>query len=153
MNWLGRFLYFVTAAVIFRLPGWGTKRVRVVVHNQQGQVLLIKSWLSHQRWTLPGGGIERGETPEMACVRETSEETGLVIGQNDLRYLTTIYDERLRADLLMYAVSVNDEKLSKLRFPYQFEIINRHWFDIDDLPMDASSQTRSTIKLAFRGEK
>jgi ADP-ribose pyrophosphatase YjhB (NUDIX family) len=29
-------------------------------------------------WTLPGGGIEFGEAPDVAAVREVEEETGLV---------------------------------------------------------------------------
>ncbi|MBM3209079.1 NUDIX domain-containing protein [Candidatus Shapirobacteria bacterium] len=30
-------------------------------------------------WVIPGGGIEKGETPEEAAVRETKEETGFAI--------------------------------------------------------------------------
>ncbi len=30
------------------------------------------------RWTLPGGGLEYGETPESAVRREIEEETGLI---------------------------------------------------------------------------
>lgn len=28
-------------------------------------------------WTLPGGGMEHGESPELTCLREVLEETGL----------------------------------------------------------------------------
>lgn len=29
-------------------------------------------------WVLPGGGIDQGETPEMAVLRELQEETGII---------------------------------------------------------------------------
>ncbi|KEO81607.1 NUDIX domain-containing protein [Tumebacillus flagellatus] len=40
-------------------------------------------------WTLPGGGLEPGETPEEAVVREVREETGLVTRAVRFLYETT----------------------------------------------------------------
>lgn len=37
-----------------------------------------------RRWTLPGGGLDRGETPEDAARREVHEETGYAVTVDDL---------------------------------------------------------------------
>ena len=61
---------------------------RAVV-ERDGMILLsheIKSgW-----WLVPGGGMEAGETPEECCIRETEEETGLII--RPLRQFLTLYE-------------------------------------------------------------
>ena len=53
--------------------------VGAVVLNVAGQVLLVKR--AHEplkgEWSLPGGGVEIGETLEAAVARELFEETGL----------------------------------------------------------------------------
>lgn len=65
-----------------------SERMRVAAVIQQGtQVLMVRERVQTtpghhdgpEYWTLPGGGIERGEDPELAVRREVLEETGLEV--------------------------------------------------------------------------
>jgi 8-oxo-dGTP pyrophosphatase MutT (NUDIX family) len=54
--------------------------VRVVCLDAQSRVLLLRwrdPWDGSILWEPPGGGIEPGETPFQAAIRELQEETGL----------------------------------------------------------------------------
>lgn len=53
--------------------------VRVVLLDSKGQVAIINVQ-KHGYYKIPGGGIEPGETPQIAAVRETKEETGCNCG-------------------------------------------------------------------------
>jgi len=43
-------------------------------------------------WTLPGGGLDFGEDPKDAVVREFKEETGLVVAVNKLVAVNSLSD-------------------------------------------------------------
>ena len=47
----------------------GAKTLMIRRKEREGKLL----------WAFPGGGIEAGETPEQAAVRETAEEVGLEV--------------------------------------------------------------------------
>lgn len=53
---------------------------------QEGKILLSRE-TKEDLWMIPGGGLEEGETPEECCIRETEEETGIVV-KPLRRYLT-----------------------------------------------------------------
>ncbi len=48
-----------------------------VILDKSGRILVVqKSSYKDNEWDVPGGGIEEGEKPEVAIVRELSEELG-----------------------------------------------------------------------------
>ena len=68
-----------------------------LLYDGEGRILLC-----HRRdadvWNLPGGQVERGETPWQAAIRETREETGL---EASVRRLTFV-DYRPERDELVF---------------------------------------------------
>ncbi|MDN5793986.1 MAG: DUF952 domain-containing protein [Brevibacterium aurantiacum] len=86
-----------------------------VVTDGPGRVLLarLRGGSDHGRWTLPGGGLDRDESPEDAVVREVREETGY-----EVRLV-----RKLGVDILIIPsrerVSAGDGPLAGVRHIYQ----------------------------------
>lgn len=61
---------------------------RVILLNNQGRVLLMRGHDEHNPsrswWFTMGGGIDPGETPQQAAIREVSEEAGITLSPQDL---------------------------------------------------------------------
>jgi ADP-ribose pyrophosphatase YjhB (NUDIX family) len=49
----------------------------VLATDAERRILVVRTTYLGPGWMLPGGRVERGETPHAAAVRETLEETGL----------------------------------------------------------------------------
>ena len=54
-----------------------TEGAHVLVTDASGRVLAVRTTYLGPGWMLPGGRVERSETPHRAAIRETREETGL----------------------------------------------------------------------------
>jgi len=59
--------------------------VGLVIFNPENKILMVKSHKWHNKYIMPGGHIEVGESFEQAAKREIKEETGLDI--HDIKFL------------------------------------------------------------------
>lgn len=104
--------------------GVTTDRVRVaayaVVRDEDDRVLLCHIHPSvgvGDVWTLPGGGLDFGEAPAKAALRELEEETGFVgeierlIEVDDRLFTSTDSGDRMHAIRIVYAVRIVDGAL------------------------------------------
>ena len=70
-------------------PGQHRETARVLLVDPQKRVFLLKTHFDPEvdlepRWITPGGGIDPGETPRQAAVRELFEETGIRTTETEL---------------------------------------------------------------------
>src|SRR5688572_25632223 len=71
----------------------------VIVRDERILLCRLAPWITaSEQWTLPGGGIDHGEDPRDAVVREIREETGLeaVVGEQARVY--SAHQARVRRD-------------------------------------------------------
>ena len=94
-----------------RLAAYGVLR-------RGGRVLLCRvapGYLGAGIWTLPGGGLEFGEGPEEAVVREVDEETGFaaeITGQ-----------PRILSDTGVWPLATGSVSYHHVRFVYPMQIV------------------------------
>jgi ADP-ribose pyrophosphatase YjhB (NUDIX family) len=97
----------------------GTDRTRVaayaVAHDDDGRILLCHISPSvgvGDVWTLPGGGLDFGEAPEAAVLRELAEETGYtgelegLVGVSDRMFHDVDGADRMHAIRILYRVRI-----------------------------------------------
>jgi ADP-ribose pyrophosphatase YjhB (NUDIX family) len=109
-----------------------------VVTDDDGRILLAR-WIEGRRvaWTMPGGGLEPGESPEDAVRRELREETGYTVKVGELLGIhsrvipasqrVTTSDQPLHTLRIVYRATVSG---GKLRFETEGSTDRAEWFTL-----------------------
>jgi len=81
-------------------------------------------------WSLPGGSVDPGETPEQAAKREVYEEIGFDLEDRPLKliYVNEVHAPRFK--FYTYACTIKHEFKPKLNY----ESSDYIWCDLDNMP-------------------
>ncbi len=93
-------------------------------------------------WVLTGGGIEKGETPKSAVIREAEEESGFKVKL--LREFGVYHVLNKSGDLIRKTYFFEGRKVSG-EFKPEFPGCKGGWFNINDLPKDLTFRTKQKI--------
>ncbi len=86
-----------------------TRATALIIQDEK--ILLIHRINNGEEyWVFPGGGIEKGETPEEAVVREVKEETGLIFFNYE-RQDYKIGDDNTNTDNIFFLGKVEDGEI------------------------------------------
>ncbi|WP_328302140.1 NUDIX domain-containing protein [Actinomycetospora sp. NBC_00405] len=128
--------------------------VTAAVRNDEGQLLLIHK-IDNDRWALPGGAMNLGESIAEAAVREVEEETGVrvevtgLVGiYTDPNHVMAYDDGEVRQE---FSVCFHARVITGAPRQDNVETKAAKWVDVTDVPaLDIHPSMRRRIDAALR---
>lgn len=128
-----------------------SRRSRLII-IVDGEILLIKTGFGTQKWSLPGGGMHKGEDQYHAAARELREETDVVIDPGELGLAG---EARLPKNKKWPVANIHffERRLAekpKIKIVRPIEILDIQWFPLSALPDERSETVDVGLELTSR---
>lgn len=123
------------------------KKSRLLVLNYPFVLAFKKKGLD--RYSLIGGTIEVGESPEQTLIRETKEEAGISINTKDFEFIKKAKNSKGKITHERNYYLLNSNKWNfKVMEPEKFDSIE--WIDFNDNKEKLKKSDRKIIKKIFK---
>lgn len=122
--------------------------VAVIATDAKDQILLVRLSYGPGQWSIPTGGIKRGEDPEQAARREFREETGCEA--NALTLLGVQNDEVHGTQNRVHVFACKTADAPK---PDMREIIEARFFPTHSLPEPMGELARRRLQMLREGSR
>lgn len=149
MNFMGTVIFWLSWPII-HISVRVQPRTRVLVVCEK-EVLVVMDLIGPGRWSLPGGGVHRGESAAEGAIRELREETGIAIEADQLQHhgqYSVVNDERHRYQYEFFVVEFDQKPaVSKQKA----ELRDLQWLQYQELLADKRTGTlvRERVRAWF----
>jgi len=95
----------------------------------------LNTWFGNNQFSVPGGMVDTGETPEIAAVRELQEETNITVDPKNLKLFhqdETSANGRMFENFYFVTTLRTGEPVNKE--PHRHSELD--WYPLDELPDD-----------------
>lgn len=132
-------------------------KVYAIIYNEKGEILLIEKAETEtlkRKYCLPGGKVEKGESPLKALTRETKEETGLKFERKYFYLVHQMARKRETGETLIYIFFE-----SHVKYSADVQLIkpektgdNVIWANYYKLPENSVSYLKYVLEYMKQGE-
>lgn len=147
-----RFLFLIILIIkksYQKLVGISTNGARAVILNERQEVLLVRHTYT-PGWHFPGGGVDKGESPRQAVIREVREEVGIIVEENPVIF-ECYFNVYGGVDDIVSLYLIKKFQIQNFKSK---EIAEAKWFSINRLPEDVSKATKRRIgEIFFENKK
>lgn len=109
---------------------------------KDNKILLIKHTYI-DNWYSVGGGVEKNESPLQAVKREIAEEVGIKLITEPKLFNVYHSNKEKRDDYIILYIAENFIEENHID---KDEILEKKWFDLNNLPSDISKSTKARIE-------
>jgi len=115
------------------------------IHDEQNRIMCVKANYGNKYWAMPGGGLERGESPVDGTIREVLEETGYHVEIE--RLIGAYYIKATDNLVLSFAAKIVGQE----EWQPNDEIAEVTFFHPEDLPENMAFNAKLRIEDAYQG--